>query len=227
MEFGEYSFPGAFFSERELEAFLNENKSYQVLWLEERFAQNIICEKYGYIKGQQGYPQAIIDLKLPLSEILGNFSSSRRSGIKKAENFGVHVELASDVDIEPFRYIWINGYCKKYGINFDDAKKYIEHWVANKMLFLAKRDGVLLAGSVVREIQAYQDLKVLVYSQNSSLPEYLKYNPNEYLIWNIIKYAKEMNFAYLSLAGSNVFKNQFTKSIPIVNKWIKNGVTVE
>lgn len=223
-EFGEYCQPGADFCPNDLERFLNEHTALNKLWVHSTRELDDICTYHGYFKSGPSRPFRVIKLNKPITELWKNLDAKRRNGIRYAIKHNVVVRLAIESDLDGFKPVWIEGYCRKYNQSIEDANERILSWIKAGILFIAiePTGGKIIAGTVVRHASYPKEKRVLIYSQNTSLPEFSYLKPNEFLIWKIIEWAKENGFDEFNLAGDTLFKSQFTQNFQVVTEWTKN-----
>lgn len=219
---GDYFLPAQRFDPQQLDSFLETNKDVDTIWLyAEPTELTQICLKHGF-KLILTRRIAVLDLTLSLDDLYRNLNKKRRNGIRYAIKNGVVIQQATLEDIEEFKNVWIEGFCKKYGIEIESADRRIRSWIATNSLFIAKIDGdkKIIAGTMVRSSAYRQPKEVLIYSGNASLKEFRKYKPNDLLIWEITKWAKRNSYNEFCLAGGNLFKKEFTNSkLVAVDEW--------
>jgi hypothetical protein len=222
-EIGEYCQPAMDFDEVTLECFLQSRKDISKIWMPSKTKLDAICEFHGLVKSGPSRPFRIVDLKQPLDRIWSQMDHKRRSGIRYATKANVKVRLAGPGDLEQLLDVWINGYCKKYNKGFEDAKVNIKSSIEDGNLFVAiePENHRIIAFTKVRAPNYAISKKILIYSQNSSLPEFLKYKPNELLIWEILKWAVGQGYEEFNLAGDNLFKKQFTPITQSITEWAR------
>lgn len=138
-----------------------------------------------------------IDLNKTIEEIWNDdIISKNRNVIRKAERSGLTVNLDSNLnDFKQVYQITMNkvNASKKYYFNeeyFDHLNK-VEH-----ICISVNKDNVTIASAIFLK---YKDF--FHYHLAGSLKEYLKYSPNNLLLWSAIKYAKDNKFAKFHFGG--------------------------
>lgn len=220
--YGDPFLPGEDFSPEQLDRFLSENTSLEKIWLYDTPGFTAVCRKYGFLRmSRRNIP--ILDLSKSEEELWDELSVKRRNGIRYAIKHGVIIERATSKDAEAFRPVWVDGYCKKYGMETESADARIRHWIDTESLFVARLSttGQIIAGTVYRNSATRDPKAVAVYSVNTSLIEFQRYKPNELLLWEIIKWTKSEGYREFCMGGDNLFKNQFTKRFIPVDYWLK------
>jgi lipid II:glycine glycyltransferase (peptidoglycan interpeptide bridge formation enzyme) len=142
--------------------------------------------------------QATIHINLENSEedLWNNLDKDARWGVKKAqkENLSVMLTESSD-DFKTFYGIYkktlIDGGIVRQ--EFNDLEK------QSDKLFLCYKDNTVIAGSVIK-IENTKTILML----NASLKEFLKYQPNNLLYWEIILWSKRNNFKIFDLGGYQI-----------------------
>ena len=141
-----------------------------------------------------------IDLKPELNVLWQSLDSSARRAIRKAQNSGVIVHNAKDKkELRKFFEMHLGVRKYKYRM-LAQPYKFFEHiWEMfvvpeNGFLLVAKYDEELIAGIFFLEWQGR-----LYYKFNASSPEYLHIRPNDRIIWEAIKIAKERGCTFLDL----------------------------
>jgi len=206
------------FNRIELESFLKANKKINEIYVYSNQKLHNIFMANSF--GRTGrFWTVIIDLTLSTEELWRDLNRKRRNGIRFAIKNRVIVDQAEWEDLEEFKKVWIEGFCKKFRFETQSADERVRDWISGKVLFVARLDGKIIAGTKIR---IYDNRFGITYSVNSSLKEFQKFKPNDLLIWEIIKWAKQKGYNDFNLAGENLFKREFTKKGPtLIEKWIK------
>jgi CelD/BcsL family acetyltransferase involved in cellulose biosynthesis len=145
-----------------------------------------------------------IDLCPDLDTLWSGLHSSARRAIRKAQQSDIVVQPARDKkDLRAFFELHL------------DIRKYKYRLLAQPYLFLEsiwdqfveKDEGLLLLAchqhEVVGGIFFLEWRDGIYYKFNASASSHLNYRPNDLLIWNGIKYAKEKGFTYLDFGLSD------------------------
>jgi len=149
----------------------------------------------------------MLDLTRDPQALFREFSSNKKTNIKKAIKKGVVVEATSDpADIREYFPIY-RGWSVRKNLPFKDLDWFQDHLALtnNRKLFVARFEGKMLAGVIVR----FAAGAVVEYSANSSIEESLYLRPNDLLHWRVIEWACGAGFRYYSLAGSHMFLRKF------------------
>lgn len=167
-------------------------------------------EDYGFEAKRSDGPMQIVmlDLTAGADEIFKGFSQSRRSDIRKAmrqkkievsqletleelaELYEIHKDWCATKEVEPDT--WEQMQC---------CLRLRE----NRRMFVAKHEGKVIAGSYFRMAEK----GVVEYAANNSNPEFLKFRPNDLLVWRSIEWACENDYTKYSMGGSHLFLRRF------------------
>jgi lipid II:glycine glycyltransferase (peptidoglycan interpeptide bridge formation enzyme) len=132
----------------------------------------------------------IVDLTPTEEEILKNLDKDARWGINRALKEGLTIEESED--FESFYDIYKNNIAEA-GVRSETIETIIEH---TTKLFLCKKEGVVIAGAVLRLVEGIPKLDFA-----ASLPDFRKYQPNNLLYWQCIVWSKKNNYDKLDLGG--------------------------
>lgn len=176
--------------------------------------QNIFKENVEVIKNRT---TVYIDLNKSIDDIWSNeISSKNRNMIRKAEKSGLTIELEENIDT--FKKIYETTMNK---VNANDYYYFNDEYYEalkelNNVYISIKLDGIIIASAIFMN---YKDF--FHYHLAGSLKEYLKYSPNNLLLWAAIQYAKNNGFKIMHLGGGLTddhddnlfkFKKSFSKS---------------
>lgn len=158
-----------------------------------------------------------LDLEKGIEKIWNeDIKSKNRNMIRKAEKSGLHVEESKD--FETFIKIYNSTMNKVHADNyyyFDD--RYYETIKNNKnyILFNVKKDNLVIASAIFMGYGEY-----FHYHLAGSSKEYLKFAPNNLLLWEAIKYATKKGYKKMHFGGGITnstednlfkFKSSFSK----------------
>lgn len=157
-----------------------------------------------------------LDLTKDLEEIWCNdIKSKNRNMIRKAEKSGLTVEASND--FETFKDIYKSTMQKVNANTYyyfkDDYYNYMNN--NNYILLNVKKENKVIASSIFMFYGEY-----FHYHLSGSLKEYLKYSPNNLLLWEAIKYAKRKGCRVIHFGGGLTddiednlfkFKSSFSK----------------
>jgi lipid II:glycine glycyltransferase (peptidoglycan interpeptide bridge formation enzyme) len=176
-------------------------------------------------KGFKDYQTTIeIDLKKDLETLWNNLDKDARWGVKKAEKEYLIFEESEDWDT--FYEMYKN--TLERGKVETKEKGELQKLAAK--LFVIKKEEKIIAGAAIK----IQDRIVKLYL-NASEKEFLKFQPNNCLYWNILKWSKENGFEIFDLGGYqenarkgdklyeiNRFKQRWGGEIKRINIYSKN-----
>jgi lipid II:glycine glycyltransferase (peptidoglycan interpeptide bridge formation enzyme) len=136
----------------------------------------------------------LIDLNQSLEELWNKLDKDARWGVKRAEKENLTIKNEVDnEDIYRFYKIYLET-CKNGGINpqeLDNIKKN-----ASKF-FICYKDEKVIAGTAII-IENNEKYRLYI---NGSSQEYLKFQPNNLLYWDMIRWGKENNYKLFDLGG--------------------------
>jgi hypothetical protein len=157
---------------------------------------------------QKRYEGAVmLDLERGLHTLFRKFSANKRTNIKKAIKFGVSVEQArSHDDISAYNAIYVD-WARRKSLPTLKEEELQETFAltANRRLFLARHEGRVIAGVVVR----FYPGGVMEYAANSSLSSALHLRPNDLLHWRVMEWACAEGLTKYSLGGAHLFLRKF------------------
>jgi CelD/BcsL family acetyltransferase involved in cellulose biosynthesis len=145
-----------------------------------------------------------IDLSPDLDTLWMNLHGSARRAIRKAEKNGIVVKAAESKEgLREFFELHLNVRKNKYRMLAQPYSFFENIWEQ----FIEKQNGLLLLarhrGEVIGGILFLEWKDEIYYKFNASAPSYLAHRPNDLLLWNGIKYAKEKGFAHLDFGLSD------------------------
>ena len=146
-----------------------------------------------------------VDLKRDEQSLWNSFKKENRKAIRKAEHNNIEVYTTKNKrDIEDFYRIYTTAMERKnanefYYFSSKFFNRMFELLGNNAQLFVANHNDEMIAGSVLVGLDnfAHDYLR-------ASLPEFLNLRPNNLLVHNKIKWAKNNNYKYFSLQGGNM-----------------------
>ncbi|GAA0076323.1 hypothetical protein UT300005_07010 [Clostridium sp. CTA-5] len=138
-----------------------------------------------------------IDLSKDIEKIwTSDITSKNRNVIRKAEKSALKVNFDTD----------LNSFKKLYKITMDNVNASSQYYFSeeyfsalsrlNNVCLNVKLENVTIASAVF--LKGYQNFH---YHLSGSLKEYLKYSPNNFLLWTAIKYAKSNGFCKFHFGG--------------------------
>ena len=144
----------------------------------------------------------LIDLRKSPEEIFLKFKRDKKRAVRKAKNSGIKIKIANKLEeIEEFYRIISETY-KRAGIPkphrslFFSVFKILSRRNLAKF-FLADLDGEIIAG---RLVLCYKDTIFDWYA--GSKKDFMRYYPNELLVWYILKWGSENNYSVFDFGGA-------------------------
>jgi hypothetical protein len=174
-----------------------------------------ISAKHGYrCKQEEGV--VMLDLTRRPDELFKEFAESRRRNIRKGIKRGIEVFIASATDEFRVYYDIYVEWCRRKKIEpvtFEVLEEAFQ--LPNRRLFLARYEGKILAGTIIR---LYPNA-LIEYAANSSLVEHLDLRPNDLLQWRVIEWACAEGYTQYSLGGAHLFLRRFGGSMAPVYRY--------
>ena len=174
-----------------------------------------ISAKHGYrCKQEEGV--VMLDLTRGPDALFKEFAESRRRNIRKGIKRGIEVFIATATDEFRAYYDIYAKWCRRKKITAATFEVLEEAFqLPNRRLFLARFEGKILAGTIIR---LYPN-SLIEYAANSSLVEHLDLRPNDLLHWRVIEWACAEGFTQYSLGGAHLFLLRFGGSIAPVYRY--------
>jgi hypothetical protein len=149
----------------------------------------------------------MLELSRGPDALFRKFSENKRTNIKKAIKYGVAVEPAqSREEISAYHAIctdWSRR--KQLSVPEEEEFQRIFGLNKNRLLLLARHEGKIIAGVVIR----FAPRGVMEYAANSSLGSALRLRPNDLLHWRAIEWGCRMGMTKYSLGGTHLFLRKF------------------
>jgi Acetyltransferase (GNAT) domain len=171
--------------------------------------------KHGY-RCRQEEGVVMLDLTRGPDELFKQFADSRRRNIKKASKLGIEVFIAEKTDEFRAYYDIYAEWCRRKNIprnSFEMLEEALR--LPNRRLFLARYEGKILAGTIIRLYPG----AMIEYAANSSLVEHQQLRPNDLLHWRVIEWACAEGYKSYSLGGAHLFLRRFGGSIVPVYRY--------
>jgi hypothetical protein len=168
---------------------------YSMAPLDELIAFGYHCEK------QEGV--VVLDLTRGADALFKGFSSNRRTNVRGAIKRGIEVAVASTrEDFEAYYEVYAKWCVRKQQepVRFETFEQALL-LTKNRRLFLARFEGKVIAGVVIRLSPG----GMIEYAANSSLEQDLKLKPNDLLHWRVIEWACSEGYTSYNLAGAHLF----------------------
>ena len=149
----------------------------------------------------------MLDLSRGPEALFRRFSENKRTNIKKAIKFGVSVEPAKSPDEISAYYAICADWSRRKALPTPGQDEFQQTFAltGNRVLFLARYEGKIIAGVVIR----FFPHGVMEYAANSSLESALRLRPNDLLHWRAIEWGCAAGMAKYSLGGAHLFLRKF------------------
>ena len=128
----------------------------------------------------------MLDLSRGPDALFRKFSENKRTNIKKAIKFGVSVEPAKHAEDISAYYAICSDWSRRKGLPIPPEEEFEQNFalINNRALFLARHEGKIIAGVVIR----FFPHGIMEYAANSSLESALRFRPNDLLHWRAIEW---------------------------------------
>ncbi len=145
----------------------------------------------------------MLDLRQGPDALFREFSENRRRNVRRAEKQGVSVEVAKTPDdVAGYYPVYLDWSRRKMlPVMEEDEFQQTFALTGNRRLFLARYDGRIVAGLVLR----FFPRGAAEYAANSSLEGALYLRPNDLLQWRAIEWACAEGMTKYSLGGAHLF----------------------
>ena len=171
--------------------------------------------KHGY-RCHQEEGVVMLDLTKGPDELFKHFAEARRTNIRKSIKRGVEVGICGTTDELRSYYDIYADWCRRKIITPNSFEIMEEAFQSpNRHLFLARYEGKIIAGTVIRSYPG----AMIEYAANNSLVEYLKLKPNDLLQWRVVEWACSENYQSYSLGGAHLFLLKMGGSIAPVYRY--------
>jgi CelD/BcsL family acetyltransferase involved in cellulose biosynthesis len=163
----------------------------------------------------------VVDLSVGIQKLFDDFPKNRRRDIRLALRSGVGVsEQTTAEELKEYWEVYSawQRICRKQiqgsGVSFETIVKAFS-LRQNRRLFLARKDGKLIAASTIR----FAAGGLIEYASNCSLDEYLRFLPNDLLLWRIFEWGCENGYKKCSLGSGDPFARKWSTSIIPVHRY--------
>jgi hypothetical protein len=149
----------------------------------------------------------MLDLSHGSDFLFRKFSQTTRNEIRRAIKYGVSVDIATKhEDISSYYTVYLD-WSRRKCLPFvgEDEFQSMFSLTQNRRLFLARHDGQIVAGAVLRFFYG----GVAEYAANSSLERALQLHANHLLQWRAIEWACAEGMTRYSLGGAHFFLRKF------------------
>jgi hypothetical protein len=149
----------------------------------------------------------MLDLLRGPDALFRRFSANKRINIKKAIKYGVSVGPAKNGDEISAYYRICVEWCSRKNLPIQSEEEFQENFTltGNRLLLLARYEGKIIAGVVIRFFPG----GVMEYAANSSLQSALRLRPNDLLHWRAIEWGHREGLTKYSLGGAHLFLRKF------------------
>jgi lipid II:glycine glycyltransferase (peptidoglycan interpeptide bridge formation enzyme) len=149
----------------------------------------------------------MLDLREGSEVLFRKFSENKRRNIKRAIKYGVSVEPANDPATVSAYYSVCVDWSRRKGLSIpaEDEFHQTMRLTNNRLLLLARYEGKIIAGIVIR----FFPHGLMEYAANSSLQNALHLRPNDLLHWRAIEWGCREGMTHYSLGGAHLFLRKF------------------
>jgi hypothetical protein len=150
---------------------------------------------------------AMLDLSRGPDALFRKFSENKRRNIKRAIKSGVSVEPANDPAKVSAYYSVCVEWSRRKGLPVPAEDEFHQTMALknNRLLLLARHEGKIIAGVVIR----FFPHGVMEYAANSSVQNALHLRPNDLLHWRAIEWGCREGMTHYSLGGAHLFLRKF------------------
>ena len=151
----------------------------------------------GYCRN--GHYNLMLDLTQTYDAIYSNLHKERKRNINQAEKAGLEFKkIDSDNDIQEISRLIVSTYKRKgVPLGYDDMFIKSKQLLPNSVRFFAAYDEGKMIGGQIR--LCYKDLVYAWFAGSDD--EYLKKRPNDFLLWNVIKWSQESGYSIFDFGG--------------------------
>lgn len=149
----------------------------------------------------------MLDLAQGPEALFRGFSDNKKTNIKKAIKKGVTVAIATDTNEWREYYRVYKDWSQRKRLACASEQEFLSllSLTANRKLFVARHQGRIVAGVIVRFVPQ----GVVEFAANASFEDSLPLRPNDLLHWRIVEWAHAQGFPVYSLGGSHLFLRKF------------------
>jgi hypothetical protein len=176
-------------------------------------------EKHGF-RSRTYEGSVVLDLKLGSEHHFARLHPNRRRNVRYAEKHGVEVSQATTRE-EFLEYYEVyqrwRRTARKLIVGESVPLETYEQAMslsANRLLFLARYQGRIIAGDVIRFCPG----GLVEASANSSCDEYLHLKPNDLLVWKAIDWACRNGFPRMSMGGAHHFLREYGGTLTPIHR---------
>ena len=150
---------------------------------------------------------AMLNLSRGPDALFRKFSENKRRNIKRAIKSGVSVEPANDPAKVSAYYSVCVEWSRRKGLPVPAEDEFHQTMALknNRLLLLARHEGKVIAGVVIR----FFPHGVMEYAANSSVQNALHLRPNDLLHWRAIEWGCREGMTHYSLGGAHLFLRKF------------------
>ncbi len=152
----------------------------------------------------QGYVKHVHALDCDVETLFANVHSKTRNGVRKAEKEGLSVDIRTDEEAMEIFYSFHLETRKYHGLPIQPRGFFRQ--ISNK--FLQAGDGfiamAIFQGKPISAAIFLKHKETLVYKYSASNRDALQVQPNNILMWSVIKHAAENGYKYLDYGISEI-----------------------
>lgn len=163
----------------------------------------------------------VLDLSLGTDTLLKECGTTHRRNIKLAAKNGVvATEVTTKEDFDAFYVVYDQWCTAKQLFKYTNELEWevFQTTRENRRLFVAKKDGKVIAGTTLRFFRG----GLVEYSRNSSLPEFQQFKPNDLLMWHAIRWSCENSFSRYSMGAHHKFLRGFGGQMTPIDRYRKD-----
>jgi hypothetical protein len=158
----------------------------------------------------------MLDLRRGPEALLKDFSSNRRTNVRRALKQGVEVALATTKeDLRAYYEIYTHWCARKNipPVSYETSEEAFS--LRSRRLFLARYSGRVIAGVSVR----LHPTGMIEYAANSSYEQDQKLKPNDLLHWHVIQWGCREGFTRYNLCGAHLFLRKMGGTIQPIYRY--------
>ena len=156
----------------------------------------------------------VVDLQRSEPELFKSFAGRKQRDLRHAERSGLEIVETDDPDDLAALMPAVEETFRRHGLpvpSLDEIAALMK-LKRNRRLFVAKANGRVIAGTVVR----FEPGGLAEYSMNVSLRESRReFRPNDALLWAALRWSRAQGCPVFDMAGNSLFKSGFSRQVHI------------
>ncbi len=144
----------------------------------------------------------IIELSVPMDDIYGKFTDSKKRNIRKAEEMGLLVkEIKTENAISKYYLMYIDS-LRRWNDKKRFSEKFFVSLLASNMasLYVVTYHGEYISGAII-----LQGNKEAFYWHGASFQRYFHLRPNDFLHFEIIRNLKDKGLLFYNMGWSEIY----------------------